>query len=180
MSVGVDSFLISDNHRRATVDAPLAEVHVHLLRRTRMEKIDREHAELTDADLREYSMRVGMKYGPKLEHISIEFRNTSARRRKLNAESEGNTSDWNDSATQAHDRYIQTVAFVSVKKPLRAVEEAQERIKQQTYGICIGCGGPIPEKRLDAVPWTSMCLECKEPQSTGPHAFPANSKFAPA
>jgi len=48
----------------------------------------------------------------------------------------------------------------------RAIEEALGRIKQGTYGICEACRHPIPKVRLNAVPWTRLCRECKEQQST--------------
>ncbi len=44
----------------------------------------------------------------------------------------------------------------------RAIEEALGRIKQGTYGVCEACRHPIPKARLDAVPWTRLCRECKE------------------
>jgi DnaK suppressor protein len=45
---------------------------------------------------------------------------------------------------------------------LRAIEEALARTEQGTFGVCQSCGRPISEARLDAVPWTRVCRECKE------------------
>jgi DnaK suppressor protein len=45
---------------------------------------------------------------------------------------------------------------------LRAIEEALTRIRQRTYGICVACKQPISKARLEAVPWTHLCRECKE------------------
>ena len=44
----------------------------------------------------------------------------------------------------------------------RAIEEAWARIKRGTYGVCEVCKQPISEARLEAVPWTHLCRECKE------------------
>ena len=44
----------------------------------------------------------------------------------------------------------------------RAIEEALGRIKQGGYGICEACRHPIPKARLNAVPWTRHCRDCKE------------------
>lgn len=41
------------------------------------------------------------------------------------------------------------------------LEEALERIKNGTYGICRSCGNDIPRKRLEAVPHTTQCIHCK-------------------
>jgi DnaK suppressor protein len=48
---------------------------------------------------------------------------------------------------------------------LRAIEEALVRIRQGTFGVCEGCKQPISKARLEAVPWTRLCRECKERQS---------------
>ena len=45
---------------------------------------------------------------------------------------------------------------------LRAIEEAFDRIKQGTFGVCRVCKQPISKARLEAVPWTRLCRECKE------------------
>ena len=44
----------------------------------------------------------------------------------------------------------------------RAIEEALARIKQGTYGVCEVCKQPISRARLEAVPWTHLCRDCKE------------------
>jgi DnaK suppressor protein len=42
---------------------------------------------------------------------------------------------------------------------LKQVREALARIEDGTYGRCIVDGGPIEEKRLEALPWTPYCLK---------------------
>ena len=48
---------------------------------------------------------------------------------------------------------------------LRAIEEALARIRRGTFGICQKCEQPISKARLEAVPWTHLCRECKEQQT---------------
>ncbi len=50
----------------------------------------------------------------------------------------------------------------SLEKALRDVNKALERIEEGTYGICKYCGTEIGEKRLEARPVSSACIECKE------------------
>jgi DnaK suppressor protein len=45
---------------------------------------------------------------------------------------------------------------------LRAIEEALARIRRGTFGVCQACKQPISKARLEAVPWTRLCRECKE------------------
>lgn len=47
---------------------------------------------------------------------------------------------------------------------LAQVNAALQRIEQGTYGICDNCGQPINEKRLEALPWASLCLRCEAEQ----------------
>ena len=45
---------------------------------------------------------------------------------------------------------------------LRAIEEALTRINRDTFGVCEVCKQPISRARLEAVPWTRVCRNCKE------------------
>jgi DnaK suppressor protein len=44
----------------------------------------------------------------------------------------------------------------------RAIEEALARIRHGTFGTCESCRKPISRARLEAVPWTRHCRDCKE------------------
>ena len=44
----------------------------------------------------------------------------------------------------------------------RAIEDALARINWGTFGVCETCKKPISKARLEAVPWTRLCRECKE------------------
>jgi DnaK suppressor protein len=50
---------------------------------------------------------------------------------------------------------------------LREIEEALERIKNRTFGICLGTGRPIGKKRLTAKPWAKYCYEYTLAQERG-------------
>jgi RNA polymerase-binding protein DksA len=43
---------------------------------------------------------------------------------------------------------------------LDKIEGALERVEDGTYGQCEECGGKIPKKRLDAIPYAAMCIRC--------------------
>jgi DnaK suppressor protein len=51
-------------------------------------------------------------------------------------------------------------------KILTAIEEALARIEKGSYGVCRDCGEPIAPARLNAIPWTRVCISCKEKQSS--------------
>jgi len=45
---------------------------------------------------------------------------------------------------------------------LRDVKSALLRIDDGSFGTCIQCEWPISPKRLAAVPWAPLCIECQE------------------
>lgn len=45
---------------------------------------------------------------------------------------------------------------------LSAIDDALEKIDKGTYGTCSICGTTIDEERLDAIPSTTLCIDCKE------------------
>lgn len=47
---------------------------------------------------------------------------------------------------------------------LQAIEDALARIRRGAFGVCEACKQPIPRARLEAVPWTRHCRDCKEQQ----------------
>ena len=49
---------------------------------------------------------------------------------------------------------------------IQAIEEALWRMEKGTYGICRDCGEPIAAARLNAIPWTRVCITCKEQQTS--------------
>ncbi len=43
---------------------------------------------------------------------------------------------------------------------LNKVEQALRRVEAGTYGFCESCGEPIPEARLEVLPYASTCVTC--------------------
>ena len=50
---------------------------------------------------------------------------------------------------------------------LQMVNEALDRIEDESFGTCVHCGDPIQPKRLEAVPWAQYCLRCQGLQEKG-------------
>jgi RNA polymerase-binding protein DksA len=46
------------------------------------------------------------------------------------------------------------------KEELQQVLRALRRIDNGSYPYCNACGKTIGEKRLDALPWTDVCIKC--------------------
>jgi DnaK suppressor protein len=76
---------------------------------------------------------------------------------------QGNLADQASSDTEAQ---LQIRLHQVDVRLMRAIEEALVRLKQGTYGVCANCGHLISKARLDAVPWTHQCRNCKDKQPT--------------
>ncbi|HEY7308025.1 MAG TPA: TraR/DksA family transcriptional regulator [Gemmataceae bacterium] len=46
-------------------------------------------------------------------------------------------------------------------RELHQIERALHRLKQGTYGGCEACGCKIPIGRLNALPYTTLCIACQ-------------------
>ncbi len=69
--------------------------------------------------------------------------------------------DVSDQASAEEDQRFSIRIMEREQKLLKKVNEALDRMKKQTYGICEQCGEDIPYKRLKARPVTTFCIECK-------------------
>lgn len=50
----------------------------------------------------------------------------------------------------------------TLEKALRDVESALRNIDKGTYGVCKYCKAEIDERRLEARPTSSSCIQCKK------------------
>lgn len=81
-------------------------------------------------------------------------------------ESSSRQGDLADQADGNNEVHIQLKLKQTDAKILQAIEEALGRLDRGTYGTCRDCGEPISLARLNAIPWTRVCITCKEKQNT--------------
>ena len=74
--------------------------------------------------------------------------------------------DLADQATGNNEVHIALKVKQTDAKILKAIEDALVRVDKGTYGPCRDCGEPIAEARLNAIPWTRVCIACKEKQTS--------------
>lgn len=72
-----------------------------------------------------------------------------------------------DSATATLNREIDYTLEENAENVLTAIDDALGRIENGTYGTCGRCRGPIAEERLDALPYTNRCIDCKRRDERG-------------
>ena len=76
----------------------------------------------------------------------------------------------NHMADQGSDefQYETTIKFAKTEgRYLYNIEEALRRIEDGTYGKCQECNAAIGLPRLKRLPYTRLCIECKEKEEAG-------------
>ena len=64
-----------------------------------------------------------------------------------------------DVASATFDRELEDGLGEGAQQTLDDVKAALQRIEDGTFGTCSVCGKKIPVERLEAVPWTTLCIE---------------------
>lgn len=70
--------------------------------------------------------------------------------------------DTYDLASDERDREINFILNDREREKLHAIDDALQRIKDKTYGICESCEGEIQLGRLKVLPFTRLCVKCQE------------------
>jgi DnaK suppressor protein len=64
-----------------------------------------------------------------------------------------------DGTTEAVERLNRVGTARELDAMLRDVDRALQKLEDGTYGICDRCGRLIPDERLEARPWSVLCVE---------------------
>ncbi len=77
-----------------------------------------------------------------------------------------------DIGTEVYERERDAAERDRLKSKIKAIDSALARWEKGEYGICEHCGGEIPRERLEALPYTTVCLNCsKAEESEEQHSF---------
>ena len=76
------------------------------------------------------------------------------------------TGDSADAASDAAHHAVSSELAEIESRELKQVGQALEKIRQGTYGVCEGCSKKIPLPRLNALPYTSLCIDCQRKEET--------------
>jgi DnaK suppressor protein len=66
-----------------------------------------------------------------------------------------------DIASSERERELALTLGDRDRQKLSEIEEALDRLSDDTYGECEECGEPIEQGRLKALPFTRVCVECQ-------------------
>ena len=74
--------------------------------------------------------------------------------------------DTYDLASEERDREISFILTDRDRGKLQAIEDALDRIGDGSYGVCESCDQEIAEGRLQAMPFTRLCVQCQADRET--------------
>ncbi len=66
-----------------------------------------------------------------------------------------------EGGTVTVDRERDLALSAQARAAVEEIDHALAKIEAGTYGLCEGCGEPIPRARLKALPQARLCVNCK-------------------
>jgi RNA polymerase-binding protein DksA len=72
-----------------------------------------------------------------------------------------------DQASDAEEREKAYHMASAEGRLLYHIDEAIARLRDGTYGCCLGCGKQIQKPRLEVVPHARLCIDCKKAEENG-------------
>jgi DnaK suppressor protein len=64
-----------------------------------------------------------------------------------------------DYATELADKELEDGLAEHLRDELEAIERAEQRLAEGTYGLSVESGRPIPDERLELIPWAERTAE---------------------
>ena len=74
--------------------------------------------------------------------------------------------DSGDQADELQQEGTDDALREDLKQTLEAIERAEARLEEGTYGVSVVSGDPLPDERLEAVPWADRKVD-EEPGGRG-------------
>jgi DnaK suppressor protein len=71
----------------------------------------------------------------------------------------GTDNHMGDMASVTFDRELDQGLEEGAQQTLQQIDRALAKLDAGSYGTCERCGKPIPEERLRARPWATLCID---------------------
>jgi DnaK suppressor protein len=127
----------------------------------------RSESKMTQTDLNKFQKMLNTKHA--------ELAQAMGRRDGIAIE---RTADVMDETQFAAERELSTRSLDLQSRLLRNVRSALDRIADGSYGSCLQCEDDISHKRLQAIPWATLCITCQEGADRAPRrSFAYSEEF---
>ena len=68
--------------------------------------------------------------------------------------------DFAEQAVERANDQVLEVLDLNMRNEVMQIDHASELMEKGKYGICEFCQNPISDKRLEALPFTNVCINC--------------------
>jgi DnaK suppressor protein len=72
-----------------------------------------------------------------------------------------------DAGSASFERETAQSLSLHARNLLSQIEDALRRLDDGSYGVCTGCERRIDFDRLDAIPYSTLCMECRRREESG-------------
>jgi DnaK suppressor protein len=72
-----------------------------------------------------------------------------------------------DAGSASFERETAQSLSLHARNLLAQIEDALRRMDEGTFGDCVSCGRRIELERLEAIPYTTQCMDCRRREETG-------------
>jgi DnaK suppressor protein len=72
-----------------------------------------------------------------------------------------------DAGSASFERETAQSLSLHARSLLAQIDDAMRRLDDGTFGDCVTCGLRIELERLEALPYTTQCLDCRRREETG-------------
>lgn len=103
----------------------------------------------------------------KLLRKQLSLMNMVQRTEGYEREKDQDIQDVADMAVESYTKEFNFGKSSGDRHILQLIREALDRIEDKSYGTCVNCENTIGPKRLEAVPWTKLCIQCQDLQEKG-------------
>ncbi len=98
----------------------------------------------------------------KLVQKQLSLTNMVQRTEGYGREKDQDTQDVADMAVESYTKEFNFGKSSGDRHILQLIREALDRIEDKSYGTCVNCENVIGPNRLEAVPWTRLCIQCQD------------------
>ena len=91
----------------------------------------------------------------------------------------GDGRDTYDIASDERDREINLLLSDRERRKLQQIDDALHRLETDDYGVCEECDGEIAPGRLEAMPFTRLCVTCQSEYEQAQRTVQAESAGIP-
>jgi len=119
---------------------------------------------MTKQQLKEFKKKLlqeRQKFAGEIRAIAKE---TSKNLREASGDLSSYTIHMADMSADTYERELSIDLASTEQKVLYQIDEALKRMDEGAYGTCQQCSKPITMSRLNAVPYTSLCISCQRAQ----------------